>query len=51
MSGTVVSGLIKQGRIQDFHLGGGGGAKDYVRAHTSWARNQKSLTVGGPGPA
>ena len=42
---------VYQGRIQDFHLGGGGGgAKDFVSART--LRVQTELTFGmGPGPA
>ena len=36
--------------IQGFHLGGGGGAKDYVRPRTSRARTPKSLTAGVQGP-
>ena len=44
-----VSILHVQGRIQDFHLGGGGGAKDYARARTSWAQNPKSLIIIRPG--
>ena len=40
-----------QGRIQDFHLGGGGeGAKDYMRNRTLRARNPKSLSAGIQGP-
>ena len=32
------------------HGGGGGGAKDYVRARASWARSPKFLTAGVQGP-
>ena len=39
-----------QGRIQDFHRGGGGGAKDYLCAHTWRAQSPKSLIVYGRGP-
>ena len=40
-----------QWRIQDFNCGGGGGgAKDYVRAHTSRTRSPKSFTAGFQGP-
>ena len=39
-----------QGRIQDFHLGGGG-TKDYMRERTLRARNPKSLSAGIQGPA
>ena len=41
---------VLQGRIQDFHLGGG--TKDYIRERTLRARNPKSLSAGiqaGPG--
>ena len=42
-----------QGRIQDFHLGGGGGAKDYVPIRTIYIYERKTeLTFSrGPGPA
>ena len=47
--------LVLQGRIQDFHLGGGGGflgAKGDVLARTLRARNPKSLSAGNhAGPA
>ena len=41
-----------QGRIQDFHLGGGGGAKGYVPARTLRARHKTQFRQGsrGPGP-
>ena len=41
-----------QRRIQDFHMGGGGGgdAKDYMRKRTLRARNPKSLSAGIQGP-
>ena len=35
-----------QGRIQDSHWGGGGGAKDSVGANTLRARSPRSLTAG-----
>ena len=38
-----------QGRIQDFHLGGGG-AKDYMRKRILWAQTPKSLSAGVQGP-
>ena len=41
---------VHQGRIQDFHLGGGGGAKDYMRERTLRAQNPKSLLAGIQGP-
>ena len=34
------------GRIQDFHLGGGGGAKDYLPARTLRARNRTHFRQG-----
>ena len=40
-----------QGRIQDFHWGGGGGgAKDYVRARTLQEQCLTSLSAGVQGP-
>ena len=43
--------LCVQGRIQDFHLGGGGGAKNHVPARTVYERGTE-LTFGrGPGLA
>ena len=47
----IILFALTQGRIQDFH-GGGGGAKDYVYARTSWVRNPMSqgLTAGIQGP-
>ena len=37
--GALFIFMLFQRRIQDFHLGGGGGAKDYVPAHTLRAQN------------
>ena len=37
--------MLIQGRIQDFHVGGGG-AKDYVPARTLWARNRTHFRQG-----
>ena len=38
-SKKMKNGPKYKGRIQDFHLGGGGGATDYVRARTLWAQS------------
>ena len=44
--GVDMSTKACQGQIQDFFIGGGGGdAKDYVRAHTPRARSAKVLTA------
>ena len=39
--------LYKQRRIQDFHLRGEGGAKDYMRVRTPQARSPKFFTARG----
>ena len=39
-----------QGRIQDFHLGGGGRKRICVSTHITSAE-PNSLSAGGPGPA
>ena len=41
---------LNQGRIQDFHLGGGGGAQKVMCQHAHYERGTE-LTFGrGPGP-
>ena len=47
---TQTQGNSVQGWIQDFHLKGRGGAKDYMRERTLRARNPKSLSAGIQGP-
>ena len=41
---------VQQGRIQGFHWGGGGGAKDYVRAARISSAKREVPYGRGPGP-
>ena len=50
-TGSAIGYALLQGRIQDFH-GGGGGAKDYVPARTLHITSEEpnSLSAGVQGP-